>query len=101
MQRDRAWDSATRGAREVVRPEHARKGRTSLDDIAVIVCFLVLIGIVVLGGALMLLSWITATVPVSPRISCAEVDRCAAAASEKNEAVVVDDDWVYGPKLTR
>jgi hypothetical protein len=48
----------------------------------------------------MLLSWITATVPVSPRIACSEVDGCAARASDKNEAAVVDDDWVYGPKLT-
>jgi len=101
MQRDRAWDAVTRGAREVTRPDRAGKGRTSFDDVAVVVCFLVLIGIAVLGGALMLLSWITATVPVDPRIACSELDDCAVTASDKNEAVFVDDDWVYGPKLTR
>src|SRR5207237_8165589 len=77
------------------------KGRTSFDDVAVVVCFLALIGIAVLGGALMLLSWITATVPVDPRIACSELDDCAVTASDKNDAVLVDDDWIYGPKLTR
>lgn len=101
MQRNRTWDSATRAAREVVRPDGAGRSRTSFDHIAVVVCFLALIGIGVLGGALMLLSWITATVPLSRRIACSEVDGCAARASDKNEAVVVDDDWVYGPNLTR
>src|SRR5437870_1659526 len=94
MQRDRAWD-APRGAREATRPDRAGKGRTSFDDVAVVVCFLALIGIAVLGGALMLLSWITATVPVDPRIACSELDDCAVTASDKNEAVLVDDDWVY------
>ena len=101
MERDRAWDSATRAAREVPRPDGAGKRRTTFDGIAVVVCFLVLIGIVVLGGALMLLAWITATVPLSPRIACSEVDHCATTASDKNEAVLVDDDWVYGPTLAR
>lgn len=93
MQADR--DSAPRAVRELPRR------RTSFDDIAVVVCFLVLIGIVVLGGALMLLSWITATVPVSPRVACSEVDGCAATASEKKAPVLADDDWVHGPALTR
>ena len=101
MQRDRAWNSAARGAREVAGPDGVVKRRTSFDDIAVVICFLALIGIVVLGGALMLLSWIAATVPVSPRIACSELDGCAVTASDNNGAVLVDDDWVYGPKLMR
>ena len=101
MQGNRARDSAPRATRGVPSPDGARKRRTSFDDIVVVVCFLALIGIVVLGGALTLLSWITATVPVSPRIACSEVDGCAATTSDDNEPVLVDDDWVYGPKLTR
>jgi hypothetical protein len=96
----RVWDSATRGARSVSRPDRASKGRTSFDEIAVVVCFVALIAVVVLGGALMLLSWITATVPASPPIVCPELDGCTVPASDANEAVVVDDDRVYGPALT-
>jgi len=101
MQRDRPWDWATRGVREVRRPDGAGKGQTSFGDVAVVVCFLALIGIAVLGGALMVVSRISATIAVSPRLACPAFNGCAVTGSDENEAVLVDDDWVYGPKLTR
>lgn len=93
MHTGRTWGSATRGARDVTT-------RISFDQIAVVVCFVVLIAIVVLGGTLMLLSWITATAP-GPQSVCSEPNGCAGTPPEKNDAVLVDNDWVYGPKLTR
>ena len=72
---------------------------------AIVLMFVVTVGTLspadLIAGALMLLSWITATVPVDPLIACSELEDCAVTASDKNEAVLVDDDWVYGPKLTR
>jgi len=94
MHTERTWGSATRGARDV-------STRISFDQIAVVVCFVALIAIVVLGGALMLLSWVTATAPASPQSACSEPNGCAGTPTEKNDAVLVDNDWVYGPKLTR
>jgi hypothetical protein len=101
MQRDRVWDSATRRVRAVPSPDGSRgKRRTSFDEVFVVVCFLALIAVVVLGGAVMLLSWVTATLPVSSRIACPELNGCVWG-SDENEAVLVDDHPTDGPMLTR
>ena len=91
------WVSATRGRRDVSRPNAVP--RTSFVDVAVVICFLALIGIAVLGGALMLLSRISAILPVSSSVPCPDIGACTVTAAD-NEAVPVDDDWIYGPKLT-
>jgi hypothetical protein len=101
IQRDRVWNSATRRVRVAPRPDGLRKRRTSFDDVIVVVCFLVLIGIVVIGGAVMLLSWVTATLPVSPRFACPEFDSCVVPGPDENPAVLVDDHRSDGPMLTR
>jgi hypothetical protein len=49
MQRDRVWDSATRRVRVVPRPDRPGKRRISFDDVVVAICFLALIGIVVIA----------------------------------------------------
>jgi len=49
----------------------------------------------------MVVSRISATIAVSPRLACPAFNGCAVTGSDENEAVLVDDDWVYGPKLTR
>jgi hypothetical protein len=67
----------------------------------VVVCLLALIGLVVFGGALMFLSLVTAALPVSPPIACAELDGCVVAVPDGNEAVVVDENRTDGPTLTR
>jgi hypothetical protein len=102
--RDRVWDSATRRTWEVPTREGSRQGRTSFDDVydvVAVVCLLALIGLVVFGGALMFLSRVTAVLPVSPRIACAELDGCVVTGTDENEAALVDDHRTDGPKLTR
>jgi hypothetical protein len=101
VQRDPAWNSATRRVREVSKPAGPGKRRPSLDDLVVVVCFLMLIAIGVLGGVVMLLSWVAATLPVSPRIACPELDGCVVAGPEENDGVLVDDHRTDEPMLTR
>jgi hypothetical protein len=71
-----------------------------LDDVIVAVCFLALIGLVLIGGPLMILSRVAATLPVSPRIACPEFYDCLAAEPDGNEAVLVDH-LIDGPTMTR
>lgn len=99
MQREQ--DGATRRVREILRPDVAGKRRSYFGDIAVVVWVVALIGIVLLCGAVMVLSLISATVRVSPRNAGPAFDGGPATVSEENGVVLVDDDWVYGPKLTR
>jgi hypothetical protein len=101
MQRDRVWNPATRRGRVAPRLDGPGERRHSFDDVIVVVCFLALIGIVVIGGTVMLLSWVTATFPVSPRIACPELDGCVVPGADENEAVLVDDHPTDGPMLTR
>jgi hypothetical protein len=101
MHRDPPWESATRSDQKLRRPDGPEKRQLRLNEVAVVVCLLALIGVSILGGALMLLSWMTATTPVSSRKSCPEIQGCAETASYESDAVLVDDDWIYGPKLTR
>jgi hypothetical protein len=101
MQRDRAGDSAARRVLVVPRPDGPGKRRPSFDDVVVVVCFFALIGIVVLGGALMLLSWVTATLPVSWRVACPEFDGCVVPGPDENHDLSVDDYRTNGPMLTR
>lgn len=100
-QRDRVWNSTTRPVRVVPGPDGPGKRRLSADDVAVVVCFLALIVIVVLGGVVMLLSWVTATLPVSPRFACPEFDGCVVPGPDKDQPVLVDDYRNDGPMLTR
>jgi hypothetical protein len=99
MQTER--DGATRRVREIARPEGAKERRSYFDDVAVAVWVVALIGIVLLAGAVMVLSVISATVPVSPRTAGPEFDGGAVTGSDQDGAVLVEDDWIYGPKLTR
>jgi len=99
MQREQDW--APRRVREIARPEGTRQRRSYFDDVAVAVWVVALIGIVLLAGAVMVLSVISATVPVSPRTAGPAFDSGAVTGSDQDGAVLVDDDWVYGPRLTR
>src|SRR5918995_6990407 len=89
LQRDRVWNSATRHDRVVPRPDGPGKRRISFDDVVVVLCFFALIGIVLVGGEVMLLSWVAATLPVSPRTACPEFDGCVVPGPDENPAVLV------------
>jgi hypothetical protein len=100
--RDRAWNSLTRGRRRVALGSAvAGRHRTAFDDGILAVCLFVVAGLVVLGGVLMLFYWVTATLPSSRLMSCPEVDSCVAPAPDRNQALWVDDSLTDGPKMTR
>ena len=104
VRKDRLWDSATRRPQGVSTQEGSGHDWTSFDvvyDVVVVVCLLVLIGLVVFGGALIFLSRVTAVLPVNPRIACTELDGCVVAGRDENEAVVMDEYRINGPMLTR
>src|SRR5262245_19812058 len=96
-----AWDASTHRVRAGPSPDHRGERRTSLNDIIVAVCFLALIGLVLIGGPLMLFFRVVATLPVSLRTACPEFEGCVVAEPDENEAVSVDDHLIDGPKLTR
>ena len=101
MQRKRARNMAPRPVREIREPDGAGKRRPYVDDVAVVVWVIAVVGIVLLCGAVMVLSLISASISVSPRIGGPAVEGGAVSGSDENGVVLVDDDWVYGPKLTR
>ena len=101
MPRERARDWATRHVRVVPKPVGAERRRRYFDDVTVVVWVFALIGIIVLCGAVMVLALISATVAVSLRIASPAFVGGALTDAEQNGAELVDDDWIYGPKLTR
>src|SRR5262245_44563633 len=99
MQSEQDW--APRRVREIARPEGARKRRSNFDDVAVAVWVVAIIGIVLLAGAVMVLAVISATVPISPQTTGPAFDGGAVTGTDQDGAVLIEDDWIYGPKLTR
>jgi hypothetical protein len=84
-------------------PGRDRPGRRPafLDNVVVVVSFLTLIGIALLGGGLMLLSWVATTLPASPRIVCPELGRCEVPGPDETQDLLVGDHRNEGPTLTR
>ena len=92
MQRERVWNSVTRRSVRVVHgSDGAGSRRTALDDGVPVVCFLALVGVVVVGGLLMLFAWVTAPLPLSPRMACAEFGGCVVSTPDETQAVWADD----------
>lgn len=101
MQIERVWNTVTRRAMPEVRGSDGMgHRRRAFDDGALIVCFLLLVGVVVLGGLLSLFYWVAATLPVGLVIACPEFDGCQAPGSAENQAVWVDDARIDGPAIT-
>jgi hypothetical protein len=102
LQRDRVGRSATRRGQVVPRSDGPGNRRTSFDDLVVVLCFLALIGIVIVGGVVMLLAWVAATLPASPpRIACPEFDGCVVPEPDENHDLSVDDYRTDGLMVTR
>lgn len=98
MQRERVWNSGTDRAGRLDRGAHrASPRRTTFDDGIVVVCVLALVGLVLLGGLLMLLSWITTTLPVNARIACPHLPACEAWAPDGTPSVLGDEARVHEP----
>jgi hypothetical protein len=82
MHRVRPWEWSTgtrRGADR--RPQVAPFRAAIFDDVVLPVCFLALVGIVLVGGLLGLLSWVSAGIPPAPQLACSDVVSCAPAAA--------------------
>jgi hypothetical protein len=102
MQRDEVWKSLTRRRGRVsLGSDGAGRRQVALEDGILVVCLVVLVGLVVLGGVLILLASVTATLPPSTLTSCPEFDRCVAPAPDGNEPLWVDDPLTDGPRMTR
>jgi hypothetical protein len=65
----------------------------TLEDAAIAVCFLALVGVVVFGGLLMLFSWVTAGLPPSALTTCPGIDGCAPAPAGEPAA------WIEAPRV--
>jgi hypothetical protein len=57
-------------------PEAPDARRVSLNDGVVAVCLLLLLAVAVLGGVLMLFSWVTAALPTQPAFTCPAPEGC-------------------------
>jgi hypothetical protein len=102
MNRDRAWYSLTRRrGRVLLGSADADRRRIAFDDGLLVVCLCVLAGLVVLGGALLLLSWVTATLPPRMLMSCSEYHSCVAPEPDMNQVLWVDDSLTDGSTMTR
>jgi hypothetical protein len=73
--------------------------RRHFDDAVLAVCFLALVGVVILAGVLMLLSWITTMLPTSPMVVCPEFDGCAMPTPNEEQGVWVDDPRIDQPTM--
>ena len=101
MQRERVWNSATeRMARPVRGAYRASRHWATFNDGVVVVCFLALVGLVVVAGLFMLLSWVSTTLPANTRIACPQQPACEASASDGGQSVPGDDGPAREPKLT-
>jgi hypothetical protein len=102
MHTDEVWKSLTRRrGRASLGSGGANRRRVALDDGILVVCLVVLVGLVVLGSVLILLSWATARLPPSVLQSCPEFDGCVLAAPDGNELLWVDDPLTDAPRMTR
>jgi hypothetical protein len=101
MNRERTWNSVAHGfVRPVRSSDRTGSRRAVFDEGVVAVCFLVLVGLAVLGGALTLFSWITAAPPTEPIVMCREFDRCVAPDTDDIQPAWVGDSATDGLKFT-
>jgi hypothetical protein len=86
MHRERVRNSPTERTARPVRGAHrASPHRTTFNDGIVVVCFVALLGVVVVGGLFMLLSWVTTTVPANTRIACPHQPACEASVPDATQ----------------
>ena len=86
------WNSAIeRTARPVRGAYRASPHWTAFNDGIVVVCFLALVGLVVVGALFMLLSWVTTTLPTNTRIACPHGPACETSAPDETQLDLGDD----------
>jgi hypothetical protein len=70
-------------------------------DEVLVVCIFVFAGLVLVGGLVMLLSWVIVTIPTSEIKSCSEFERCVTPSGDENETLWADDPLADRLKMTR
>ena len=101
VQRERVWHSATRSSVRVASGSDGRGRRpATFDDVGLAICFLVLVGVVVLGGLLMLFSWVTTTLPTSPTMACHTFEGCAISAPDEAQLAWPIEPQIQEPTTT-
>jgi hypothetical protein len=101
VQRDRVWNSVTRRALQIVRGSASPASRRGVFGDAVVgLCIVAILGATVLGGVLMLFSWVTVMLPSRPAIACPEFDGCPMPTPHEDQAGWVDNPGIDAPKLT-
>jgi hypothetical protein len=101
MQRERVGNSASLPSVRVVRGADGRaRGRVTLDDAVIAICFLALVAVVVLGGLLMLFSWVTAALPTSPTVACYGFNACPVSAPDEDQVVWPVEPGIQEPIQT-
>jgi hypothetical protein len=70
----------------------------SFNDWIPVICLLVLIGVVVVGGLLILFAWVTTTLPGSARIACPYLHDCVVPGG--TQSLPGEDEQLHEPKLT-
>ena len=102
LQRDQAWNPlARRRPRNAVGSGGVHRRRVAFGDEMLGVCLFVVAGLILLGGLLMLLSWVTVTFPARELKSCSASEGCVTPATDASESLSTDDPLVDGLKITR
>jgi hypothetical protein len=101
MRDERVWNAVTRRSMPAVHgADDAGSRPATFGDGVLAVCFLAIVGLVVLGGVLMLFSWVTATLPRDPISVCREFDGCVMPTPDEGQAIGGDDPRIDAPRMT-
>jgi len=92
MRRERVWNSATERMARPVRGAYRASPRWAIfNDGIVVVCFLALVGLVVVSGLFMLLAWVSTTLPADTTIACPQQPACEASAPDETQLILGGD----------
>jgi len=99
---DRLWTSLIRRRqRDAIGSGGMPRRRVAFGDGVLVVCLFAFAGLLLLGSLVILLSWVTMTVPSRASKFCSEFERCLAPAADMNEPVSVDDPPANRLTITR
>jgi hypothetical protein len=90
-----------RRTRDTVGSGGVRRRRVAYGDGVFVVSLFVVAGLILLGSLLMLLSWVTVTVPARELKSCSDLEGCMTPAIDANESLWADDPLPDRLKMTR
>jgi hypothetical protein len=102
MYMERVWNTASRRALAQVADQNRRAGaRAELAKAVAVVCLIVLLTLIVLGGLLILFHRVTAELPLTLILQCPDVKGCSATGLNENQPLSLDDPHTEAPQMTR